>query len=236
MTLRLRPPVTPYIYGPGIQAPPSATRRIAVQNYSNGLPYQWLVEFNRNYEQAVERTPKRKRHGRERFVQDFTEVRVSGSPYVKIRMWNTAVPMSRQELDDYFLHFGEGEDERWDVTSADASFGQGATSSTMPWNPAGVVCISVDPKRPDKCIGMIRADTGTEYAPVMLEHPTDVDWDGNPETDKIVPIVAGALYAGMDLYQAIPADVHRDGGMGHVLLGQSCNFTTSTATPTGARR
>ena len=201
------------------------------KSFVDSRPFQTYLEAYRNVEQALERD----RAGvggywgpflwgerpAARFVVDAHPIE-NGA--VKMLLWNTAPPMSQEEMRRYFTTVGTSHDgaPQYSSTSRDGQLGQGFRQGTLPWNTYGVVAISVDP-----LLG------GAAGASMMWMHkaplrpggplvysiralPAYLDSAGHLVQDIVVPV---QTVDGIDFVSLIPVEVAEYGGMVFVMLG-----------------
>ena len=167
----------------------------ALVNEADGVPVKFFavsslgqapvmrqIASHGNVEQALERDRVGERRywdpfeagdrAEARFVVDACQVE-NGA--LKMRMWNTAPPMTPEEMGTYFCTIGTSHSSaaQYSSTNRDGQLGQGFRQGTLPWNTYGVVAISIDPLRTD------------EPAVMMWMHKTPLNGADGPLVYKI---------------------------------------------------
>lgn len=200
------------------------------KSFIDSQAYQAYLEAYRNVEQTLERDLRgegrywgsflRGERPQARFVVDALPIE-NGA--VKMVLWNTAPPMSEQEMRAYFTSVGTGHEGavQYSSTSRDGQLGQGFRQGTLPWNTHGVVAIAVDPLLGGadgaSMMWMHKAPLGDDGPLVysIRALPAYLD-DAQVVEDIVVPV---QTIHGIDYASLIPVEVAEYGGMVFVLLG-----------------
>lgn len=216
-----------YLIRAGAQGPTT----LIDKSFTDSRPYQAFLEAYRNVEQALTRDGEgegrywgpflRGERPEARFVVDAHRIE-NGA--VKMLLWNTAPPMTPEEMRRYFTTVGTSHEgaAQYSSNSRDGQLGQGFRQGTLPWNRFGVVAIAVDPLQ-----------GGADGASMMWMHKAPLS-EGGPQVYAIRPLPAYRDSAGLivedvvapvqtvygiDFVAMIPVEVAAYGGMVFVMLG-----------------
>lgn len=216
-----------YLIKAGVQGPTS----LIDKSFSSAVAYQTYLEALRNVEQALERDRQgdgrywgpflRGERPKARFVVDVRRIE-NGA--VKMLLWNTAPPMTEDEMRRYFTTVGTSHEHAVQYSSSrrDGQFGQGFRQGTLPWNRFGMVAIAVDPATGGvagaKMMWMHAVPLGESGPEVYAIKPLPdyIDASGQYVEDIVVDV--RTLY-GIDFAAMIPPEVAEYGGMVFVMLG-----------------
>lgn len=216
-----------YLIKAGVQGPTS----LIDKSFASAVAYQTYLEAIRNVEQALERDKQgegrywgpflRGERPEARFVVDVRQIE-NGA--VKMLLWNTAPPMSEEEMRRYFTTVGTSHEQAVQYSSSrrDGQYGQGFRQGTLPWNRFGMVAISVDPRTGGvagaKMMWMHKVPLSDGGPEVYAIKPLSayIDASGQYVEDIVVPVCT--LY-GIDFAAVIPTEVAEYGGMVFVMLG-----------------
>lgn len=223
-----------YLIKAGAQGPTT----LIDKSFTDSRPYQAFLEAYRNVEQALDRDRRgqglywgpflRGERPDARFVVDAHQIE-NGA--VKMLLWNTAPPMTPDEMRRYFTTVGSSHEgaAQYSSISRDGQLGQGFRQGTLPWNTYGVVAIAVDPD-----LG------GADGASMMWMHKVPLA-EGGPQVYAIKPLPAyqdpmGHVVEdvvapvqtvhGIDFISMIPVEVAEYGGMVFVMLGNDLSEHT----------
>ncbi len=213
------------------------------KSFVDSRPYQTFIEAYRNVEQALERDRVGERRywdpfeagerPEARFVVDACQVE-NGA--LKMRMWNTAPPMTAEEMRTYFCTIGTSHAgaAQYSSTNRDGQLGQGFRQGTLPWNTYGVVAISIDPLRTDEpgvMMWMHKTPLDGVDGPLVYKIralPSFRDAHGDQVSDVVAPL---QTVDGLDFAAMVPDEVAQHGGMIFVLLGNDIADCTHEGAP-----
>ena len=213
------------------------------KSYVDSRPYQTYIEAYRNVEQALERDRVGERRywdpfeagdrAEARFVVDACQVE-NGA--LKMRMWNTAPPMTPEEMGTYFCRIGTSHSSaaQYSSTNRDGQLGQGFRQGTLPWNTYGVVAISIDPLRTDEpavMMWMHKTPLNGADGPLVYKIralPAFRDSRGQEVSDVVAPV---QTVDGLDFAAMVPDEVLEFGGMVFVMLGNGIDECTHEGAP-----
>ncbi len=165
------------------------------RQYDSCNTHQWVRELIQN---AIEASATRIQ-----FEPEWEAVRELG--VYRLKAWDNGIGMDADQLKQYMNNLSSGSKH---IDGKHDNFGIGLRISTLPWNPKGMVVISVK----DGYASM-----------VVLKHDAEKDSYGVekfPTEDGIETVVEPGEYNGIDYWKAIPEEIR---GSGHgtvvILLG-----------------
>ncbi len=186
-----------------IQMQADAVSSVIESNYQHGQPYQWAVELWRNFQQLLWILGGPQPHHTQKF--DILDVGASTSISKRV-VWNTAAPLSVADLDTYFSSLGAGAGDLFRLDNPNGKYHQGARVSLLPWNPAGLAVLTVQPGGTSHMI-VLGLDSKNLYAVL---------------TGTVVPT---GVFGPVDLRKAITPDLKKHGGVAFVMLGKDASIT-----------
>lgn len=190
-----------------------AVSSVIESNYQHGQPYQWAIELWRNYHQAVHAAGGPQPH----HMQRFDVMNIGAGPDISKRVvWNTAGPLSVEDLGTYFSSLGAGTGELFRLDNPNGKHHQGARVSLLPCNPAGLAVLTVQPGGESHMI-VLGMDDKRQYAVL---------------TDDVVPT---GRFGPVDLRKAITPELRKHGGVAFVMLGHDPSSTDADGVDHGKK-
>lgn len=220
-----------------LEADTSLVTKLVDQSYVQSREHQAYLEAYRNFIQALERTEKQCRenvidgvsqYDAASMIIDYVVIAAESADssdvvdVLKMRIYNTAPPMSEAEMKDYFTKLGRSHVEAisYNINRRDGQYGQGLRQGMLPWNTHGFVVISYDPsqtsERPDgNMMWMYKDKEGyaIRQLPISYDPELDITVD-----DSVAPTQE---VDDIDFPSLIPDEIRKWGGMVFILLGNS---------------